>query len=118
MHLLVLTPRLLRRQVAMSLDEPRAVIAVLPLQQGEPEFLDGLEWAQPERLLLERANDALRSSAALGSPHEVRARLDSEELQLPVECAAHVLWAVVVTQSQAADHRRALGTVPRPDGLR
>ena len=45
----------------MALDEPLAVVGVAPFEQGEAQFLDGVEVVRPEDLLLVGAARVLDS---------------------------------------------------------
>src|SRR5487761_284718 len=85
----------------MLLDQPLTVVLVLELEQGQPQLLDGGEVADPEQLLLEGSDEALRNSIALGLAHEGGAGLDAEKAQLGLVVVAHELAAVVVAELEA-----------------
>lgn len=69
----------------MPLDQPLAVVPILELQQGQAKLLPRLELPQPEQLLLQRPDEPLGASVALGLAHERRAGVDPEEPQLLLE---------------------------------
>ncbi len=62
-------------------------MVVAPAEVGERsvELGDGRKEAQPEQLLLERADEALGTAIALGRAHEGRARLEAEEADLALK---------------------------------
>ena len=82
----------------MLLDEPLAVVLVLELEQGQAQLLNGGEVADPEQLLFQRPDEALRNSVALRLAHEGGAGLDAEKAQLGLVVVAHELAAVVVAE--------------------
>jgi len=91
----------------MALDEPLLVVELRPLEQRDPQVLDGLEGTNPQQLLLQRADSTLDAAVALGRTHEGRARLDSQETNLALKVRADVLRPVVVTQLQTSGDLRA-----------
>ena len=48
----------------MSLDEPMLVVVILELLEGGLQFLDGIEYPDPEQIFLQRPNEALGASVA------------------------------------------------------
>ena len=65
-----------RGAVAVALDQPLLVVAVLEREQREAQLLDRLKRLHPEQLLLERADEALGTAVALGCGHERRVLSD------------------------------------------
>ena len=59
------TPCLFRRQVAVAVYEARSVVLLHPPQQRLPDFLDVLDEAQPQQLLLECPDEPLSAAIAL-----------------------------------------------------
>src|SRR5207248_10985481 len=59
-----------RRLMSVAFTKPPAVVAVLELEQGHPQLLDGAKRAHPEQLLLERGDEPLGHPIALRLPHE------------------------------------------------
>ena len=84
----------------VSFAQPPIVVPCLELEERLAEVFDGVERPHPEQLLFERADEALGDPVALGLPHEGRARLDPEKLQLVLEVVADVLAAVIVPREQ------------------
>ena len=103
--------------MAVALDQPLLVVAVLEREQREAQLLDRLERLHPEQLLLERADEALGAAVALGCGHERRARADAEEAALALEVVAEVLAAVVVAQAEPGGDARPVAAVVRPQPL-
>ena len=106
-----------RGAVAVALDQPLLVVAVLEREQREAQLLDRLERLHPEQLLLERADEALGAAVALRCGHERRSRADAEEAQLALEVVAEVLVAVVVAQAEPGGDARPVAAVVRPQPL-
>ena len=69
----------------MPFDAPALVVADAEVGEGLVELVDGREEAQPEQLLLERADEALGTAVALGRADEGGARLDAQEADLALE---------------------------------
>src|SRR5919205_1687075 len=90
------------RPEAVPLDEPGRVVGLAEGEQRLAQLLDRGEAPHPEQVLLERAGEALGAAVALRRPHEGRRALDTEEAQLLLEIAGHVLRAVVVADREAA----------------
>ena len=103
--------------MAVALDQPLLVGAVLEREQREAQLLDRLERLHPEQLLLERADEALGAAVALGCGHKRRARADAEEAQFALEVVAEVLAAVVVAQAEPGGDARPVAAVVRPQPL-
>ena len=103
--------------MAVALDQPLLVVAVLEREQREAQLLDRLERLHPEQLLLERADEALGAAVALGCGRKRRARADAEEVQLALEVVAEVLAAVVVAQAEPGGDARPVAAVVRPQPL-
>jgi len=57
---------LARREVAVFLEDPGAVVEVAELVEGESEFLDRPEGFDPKKLLLQRPPEPLDDAVALG----------------------------------------------------
>src|SRR5215203_404611 len=83
-------------------DEPGGVVDLAEDQQRLTELLDGVEGPHPEQVLLERADEALRTAVPLGGPHEGRRTLDAQEGKLLLEGVGHVLAPVIVPDAQTA----------------
>src|SRR5579871_3055056 len=101
----------------MARDEPLLVVDLDPLEERETQLLDGAERVDPEKLLLERAEEALGDAVAFRRPNERRARLGAEPGELALEGVAHVLAPVVVTHLEAVYDAFGVGAVPRAYGL-
>ena len=56
--------------MAVALDQPSFVVDLEPGVECEPQFLDGVEGADPQQLLLECANETLGTAVPLGRSHE------------------------------------------------
>jgi hypothetical protein len=70
------------RAVIEPLDEPAGVVDVAECEQREPELLDGVEGPDPERVLLERPDEALRAAIALRRADERRRAPDAHDFSL------------------------------------
>ena len=79
-------------------DDPVVVEAAGEVAERLVELPDRAESLQPEQLLLQRADEAFDAAVALRLPHEGRARLDAEGLELVLECVRDELAAVVVAE--------------------
>jgi hypothetical protein len=87
-------------------DEPGRVVDLPKGEQRLMEILDSVEGAHPKQVLLERADEALRTAISLRSPHEGGRARDAEERKLLLESIGHVLTTMIVA------HRK-----PAPDPL-
>src|SRR3954468_10047894 len=87
---------------AVSLDQPGGVVCFAEREQRLPQFLDGVEGLHPQKVLLQRADEALGAAIALGCANEGRGAVNAEEGKLLLEVVRHVLRAMVVPQLQAA----------------
>ena len=90
-----------RRLKAVPGNQPSGIVALPESQQRLPQLLNGLEVAHPQQVLLQRADEALRTAIPFRRPHESRRTLDPEKAQLILECPRHVLAAMVVPDRQA-----------------
>src|SRR5215203_837947 len=86
----------------VPLDEPGRVVDLAEDQQRLPKLFDGVEGPHPEQVLLERADEALRTAIPLGGPHEGRRTLDAQEGELLLEGVGHVLRSVIVPNGETA----------------
>src|SRR5690606_17262128 len=82
----------------MALNHPPFVVQLRPLDERTAQLLDGRERADPQQLLLERADGPLRAAVPFRRTDERRARADAEEGDLLLKGIAHVLAPVVVPQ--------------------
>lgn len=57
-NMFVMESRLLGGVEAVTLDEPRAVVASFPVMTGVSQFLDAVERLEPKQLLFEGADYA------------------------------------------------------------
>ena len=64
----------------MPADAPLPVVGVLEGQERQPEFLDRVEAANPEKIFLEDADKAFGDAVALRLPHVRRRILYAQEL--------------------------------------
>ena len=93
---IVLAAHLRRATMAVALDQPALVVDLVPSDERQAKFFDGVEGRHPQELLLQRADDALGTAIAFGRTHERRTRFDSPERDLVVEVVSEVLRAVIV----------------------
>ena len=93
----------------MSLEQPVPIEPILELEQSLPQFLDGVEGSHPEQLFLQGPDEPLGHAVAFRRPDEAGAGLDSQEAELLLEGAAHVLRTLVVPQARPS-------AIPRPSG--
>jgi hypothetical protein len=56
-----LLPSLLRREVAMALDDPALVVPLTKFRKRLPQLLQVLERSHPEQLLIQRADEPFPS---------------------------------------------------------
>ena len=56
--------------MAVPLDQPALVVGQAELLQGGLEFIDGVEDAHPEQILLQRPDEALGAAIAFRRPDE------------------------------------------------
>lgn len=97
--------------MAVTLDQPARVVQLSPLLKRRAQRLDIGEALHPQQLLLERADDPLGITVALGVAHEEGAGLDAQrgELALPIRSAIASNWDRVTmpdqSPSQAIDFR-------------
>ena len=87
-------PNLGRCPIAVALEDPGPVVGVLEGVERLAQLLDGLEAADPEQVLLERADEALGAAVAFGLAHERRRRGDAEEGQFALEVVGDELTSV------------------------
>src|SRR3954469_2655544 len=83
-------------------DEPGGVVDLPKDQQRLTEFLDAVEGAHPEQVLLQGPNEALGAAVPLGSPHEGGRACDAQKGKLLLEGVGHVLASVIVPHGQTA----------------
>ena len=88
----------------MPTNPPLAVVGFLEGQKRQPEFLDGLEAANPEKIFLEDTDKAFGDAVALRLAHVRRRVLDAEKGDLLLEVIGDELAAVVVPQGQPPSH--------------
>ena len=88
----------------MPTNPPLAVVGFLEGQKRQPEFLDGLEAANPEKIFLEDTDKAFGDAVALRLAHVGRRVLDAEKGNLLLEILSDELAAVVVSQGQPSGH--------------
>src|SRR5512134_1869988 len=88
----------------MAGDQPVGVVPGGEVEQSQAQFLDGLEVADPEQVLLQRPDEALGDAVALRLADEGRRGLDAEEGDLGLEVLGHVVRAVVVAELKAGGH--------------
>jgi hypothetical protein len=86
------------RSVADPPDDPVVVEAAGEVAERLVELPDGAESVQPEELLLQGPDESLDAAVAFRLPHEGRARLDAEGLELVLEGMRDELAAVVVAE--------------------
>src|SRR5687767_5098595 len=86
----------------MPFDQPGCVVAPPKGQQRLTEFLDGVEGAHPQEVLLQGSNEALGAAVALRSPHEGGRTLDAQKGKLLLEGVGHVLAPVIVPDGETA----------------
>jgi|SRR5205807_4522393 len=79
---------------------PALVVDLLPSDERQAKFFDGVEGRHPQELLLQRADDALGTAIAFGRTHERRTRFDSPERDLVLEVASEGLRAVTVANRE------------------
>ena len=72
----------------MALHDPGPVVGVLERVERLAQVLDGGEAADPEEVLLERADEPLGAAIALGLTDEGGRRLDPEEGEFGLESSA------------------------------
>ena len=83
--------------VAVARDESLLVVELLEVQKGQAQLFDRVEGADPQQVLLERADEALGAAVALRLAHEGGRALDAQEGELPPKVVGQVGRAVVVT---------------------
>src|SRR5215203_5690410 len=81
-------------------DEPGRVVDLAEDQQRLPKLLDGVEGAHPQEVLLERADEALRTAIPLGGPHEGRRACDAQKGEFLLESVGHVLRSMIVARRE------------------
>ena len=91
--------------------------------QGQAQLLDGVEAADPEQVLPQRADEALDAAVALGLAHEGGRAFDPEEGELPLVVIGDDLAAMIVrsfrppampSSAGARAHALLNGSGPRP----
>src|SRR5919199_779126 len=95
-------PDLGRGSISLAFDNPGLVVAALELEHRPAEFLDGVEGAQPQQVLLHSSDEALGAAVALRRAHEGGRTLDAEKGQLLLKGIGDVLRAVVVLYGKPA----------------
>jgi hypothetical protein len=70
-----------RAEEAVPLDQAGVVAGFRGREQRLPELLDGLEGAQPERVLVQRADEALGAAIAFRGAEEGWRAVDAEDGQ-------------------------------------
>src|SRR5215210_4159550 len=86
----------------MPLDEPGRVVELSKDEQRLTELLDGVEGLHPQEVLLEHADEALRTAIPLRGPHKGGRTRDAQEGKLLLEGVGHVLAPVIVPDGQTA----------------
>ena len=94
---------------------------ILKVEQGLPQFLDGVEGPHPEQLFLQGPDEPLGHAVAFRRPHEAGARFDFQEAELLLEGMAQVLGTMVMAQDEAfgdaLGQRAAVSPYPLVDRL-
>ena len=85
----------------MVFAEPFPVVALLELEQREPQLRHRLEGVHPQKLFLQRADESLGHTVALRLSNEGRARSDPEERQSVLKVLARIVTAVIVALREA-----------------
>jgi hypothetical protein len=80
--------------VTVALDDPGAVVGLLEGVERLAQLLDGVEAADPEKVLLESPDEALDTAVALGLAHEGGRARDVEEGKLALEVVGDELASV------------------------
>jgi hypothetical protein len=81
--------------VAVALDEPLLVVAILEGEERQAQGFDGIEALDPEELFFERADEPFGAPVALGLADEGGTAGDPEEAQLGLEEAAQELAVMI-----------------------
>jgi hypothetical protein len=97
----LLSPNLGGCPVAVPLDDPGLVVGLLEGEQRQAQFLDGVEAADPQQVLLQHSDEALGTAVPFRLADEGGRALDAEEADLGLEVVADVLTAVVVAEPKA-----------------
>src|SRR4051812_2667225 len=87
--------------VAVPLDDPGLVVGPLEGEQRQPQFLDGVEAADPQQVLLRHSDEALGTAVPFRLADEGGRAFDAEEADLRLEVVVDVLTAVVVAEPEA-----------------
>ena len=77
--------------MAVALDEPLGVVAVLEGEECQAQGFDGVEALDPEELFFEGADEAFGAAVALGLADEGGRAPEAEEADLGLEVVADVL---------------------------
>src|SRR5688500_7958784 len=105
----------------MPLDDPALVVDLPEGDQSQPQLLERVEAPDPQQVLLQHADEALRTTVALGLAHEVRRARDAEDADLGREVVADVLASMVVAELEAGGDTVGEGAEalahPPPDRL-
>jgi len=80
----------------MPADAPLPVVGVLEGQERQPEFLDRVEAANPEKIFLEDADKALGDAVALRLPHVRRRILHPQEPDFLLKIIRQELAAKII----------------------
>src|SRR5690348_14351571 len=84
----------------MELDQPLLIAPPLELAEGLDQIGDRGEVPDPEQVLLQGPDEALRDPVSFGLPDEARRAGHAEEGQLPLEVVAPVGAAMIVPNGQ------------------
>ena len=103
-------PNLGRCLVSVSLDDPGLIVGFLEVMERLAQLLDGLEASDPEEVFLERPDEALGTTIALGLAHVGRRAFETEEGDFFLEVVADILAAMVMTELEACGDLLGKGT--------
>src|SRR5215207_9512474 len=101
----------------MPFDEPGCVVALPKDEQRLTKLLDGVEGAHPQEVLLERADEALRTAISLGGPHEGRRACDAQKGEFLLESVGHVLRSMIVARREPTRDPRGKAAKAAPHAL-
>lgn len=92
------------------------IVEISERQQDVAQILDRIEVLDPQRVLLEGADEALGAAIPLRGAHEGGRARDAQERELRLEGVRHVLASVIVPDAQAGGDlgREAAEGLPHP----
>jgi hypothetical protein len=103
--------------MAEPLDQPLVVVALLESQQCVAQLFHGNKGLHPQKLFLEGTDEAFGAAVALRLPDEGRAGCHAQEAQFTLEVVAHILAAVIVTDSEHLGDPSRVATEMHPQPL-